>query len=65
MGPLLIMKLFGWFKKRPAKVQPPMADREPFRCGTPHLQMGGIILAQTGNVVEIIRGEKRADPSNP
>lgn len=31
---------------------------EPFRCGTPYLQSGGIVLVSTDNVVTILRGER-------
>ena len=47
------MNLFGWFKKRPAEAGEP---RSRMVCGTPYLDSGGILLLQTGNVVEIIRG---------
>ncbi len=52
------MGLLAWFRKRRAKTA--TAKREPqskpFRCGTPHLQSGGMVFLYTGNVVEIIRG---------
>jgi hypothetical protein len=36
-------------------------DARAFRCGTPHLQSGGIVLLHTDNLVEILRGEPASE----
>jgi hypothetical protein len=33
---------------------------EPFRCGTPYLRQGGVIIARTENVSMIIRDTRRS-----
>jgi len=45
-------------QSRMRSVEAPKGDR-PFRCATPYLQSGGIVLLHTDNVVTIIRGDKR------
>jgi hypothetical protein len=32
-------------------------DSKPFRCGTPHLQNGGTLICQTGDIIEIVTRE--------
>jgi hypothetical protein len=48
------MTWLTWFKKRP---KPAPEPRPLMRCGTPYLQSGGIVIAHTGNLAEIIRGD--------
>jgi hypothetical protein len=40
-----------------SRAEAPKADRA-FRCATPHLRNGGIVLLHTDNVVEIVRGDR-------
>lgn len=48
------MNIWRYLFSRPK--QPVDPNERLFRCGTPHLQSGGIVLLHTGNVVEILRG---------
>jgi len=50
----LLIAFVLWRALKPAKKPEPPVEREPFRCGTPILQMGGTLYAVTGNSVEVI-----------
>jgi hypothetical protein len=43
---------------RPSNIPKPLGERHFTRCGTPHLQNGGTLIAQTGNMVEIITNDR-------
>ena len=53
--------MWGWLDRL---LNGPKPDPATFtRCGTPTLQAGGTIFLHTGNVTEIVRGEKATIPS--
>ena len=52
-GGTLLTYGFSRAMKSTDRAQEPFL-REPFRCGTPILQSGGTLIAQTGDMIEII-----------
>jgi hypothetical protein len=51
---LLIIAYVLWRLLKSTEPSEPPSIREPTRCGTPYLQMGGTLYAMTGNTVEVI-----------
>lgn len=45
------------FNNRDEEKSIQLAKSRPFVCGTPHLQNGGRLIIQTGNIIEIVSRE--------